>query len=368
MRSTELNKCLCCASDNLRTILDLGNQSPANNYNVKDKFPLRLNVCLDCSNAQLSHSVDPDILFKDYPYMSGVSQTMLSYYEEFAANLYDGFNKGASVYEIACNDGAQLDAFKKYGFETFGIDPAQNLHKATQKKGHKVTCGYFPEDAPSQTFDVVVAQNVLAHTPDPLNLLLGCKKIMHKDSLLFIQTSQANMIENHQFDTIYHEHISFFNKRSFNKLFSRADLQVVEHRFIPHIHGGSDLYVLKKMPDISILDYSDFQNRSYKFAEEFREVCKDKNIIIYGAAAKMINLMRFTGIKPIYFIDDTPTKQGKDVDNVRVMTSDLLSNSKFNGYHIIPVWNFYDEIKAKVEKQYPGKFKFIKYIPDIIIE
>lgn len=363
MRSTELNKCLCCASENLRTILDLGNQSPANNYNVKDKFPLRLNVCLDCSNAQLSHSVDPEILFKDYPYMSGVSQTMLSYYEDFVKGI-----KGKTVYEIACNDGAQLDAFKKAGFQTFGIDPAQNLHKATQKKGHKVTCGYFPEDAPSQQFDVVVAQNVLAHTPDPLNLLLGCKKIMHKDSLLFIQTSQANMIENHQFDTIYHEHISFFNKRSFNKLFSRADLQVVEHRFIPHIHGGSDLFILKKMPEISILDYSDFQNRSYKFAEELRDKLKGKNVIIYGAAAKMINLLRFTGIKVDAFIDDTPTKKGKTIDGIAIMEYESLEDLDDINYHIIPVWNFYDEIKAKVEKQYPGKFKFIKYIPEIIIE
>jgi len=294
--------------------------------------------------------------------MSGVSKTMLEYYNDFVKGI-----KGKSVFEIACNDGAQLDAFKKVGFETYGIDPAQNLHKATVKKGHKVTCGYFPEDAPTQQFDVVVAQNVLAHNPDPFNFLLGCKKIMHKSSLLFIQTSQANMIENHQFDTIYHEHISFFNKRSFNKLFSRADLQVVEHRFIPHIHGGSDLFVLKKMPEISILDYSDFQNRSYKFANEFKNECKGKDIVIYGAAAKMINLVRFTGIKPVCFIDDTPTKIGKEVDHIPIMPLSVL-NELLDGTHIIPVWNFYDEIKEKVEKQYPKKFKFIKYIPEITIE
>jgi len=358
----ELNKCLCCDSDNLRTILDLGNQSPANNYNVKEKFPLRLNVCLSCSNAQLSHAVDPDILFRDYPYMSGVSKTMLEYYDKFAKGI-----QGKTVYEIACNDGAQLDAFKKYGFQTFGIDPAQNLHKATLKKGHKVTCGYFPEDAPDRTFDVIVAQNVLAHTATPYEFLLGCKKIMHKDSILMVQTSQAKMIENHQFDTIYHEHISFFNSRSMSKLLSRVDMVMMGHEFIKDIHGGSDLFILKKMPEISILDYSDFSNRSYKFANEFKEALKGKGVVIYGAAAKIVNLIRFTGIRVHAIIDDTPTKQGKEIDGIPILPSSELKDF-MNGTYILPVWNFYNEIKDKVEENHKGKFKFIKYIPEIEIE
>ena len=88
----KLYACLCCESFNLRTILDLGTQSPANNYNVTEKFPLQLNICLDCSHAQLSHSVNPSILFKDYPYMSGVSKTMLRYYESFAKRVVEKYN------------------------------------------------------------------------------------------------------------------------------------------------------------------------------------------------------------------------------------------------------------------------------------
>jgi SAM-dependent methyltransferase len=366
----ELNNCLCCDSQNLRTILDLGNQSPANNYNVKDKFPLRLNVCLECSHAQLSHSVNPDILFRDYPYMSGVSKTMLEYYQRFARNInnYAFVRKEVkNVFEIACNDGAQLDALKEFGFETYGIDPAENLHKDTLLKGHVVTCGYFPQDAPDRTFDLIIAQNVIAHNSNPYEFLMGCKKIMNEDSILVIQTSQARMIENHQFDTIYHEHISFFNKRSFSKLFNRCDLDVVEHEFIEGIHGGSDVYYLKKMPEISILDYSDFQNRCYKFAYEFRhkvdELKKSNTIICYGAAAKMINLIRFTGIKPDYIMDDTPTKIGNFIEGIYVNRGEALK--ELAGGYIIPVWNFADEIKNKVESQYPGKFKFLKYIPII---
>jgi 2-polyprenyl-3-methyl-5-hydroxy-6-metoxy-1,4-benzoquinol methylase len=369
MNCKELNKCLCCTSDNLRTILDLGTQSPANNYNVKERYPLKLNVCLDCSHAQLSHSVDPDILFKDYPYMSGVSSTMRDYYRAFAETTKEAFPESKSVYEIACNDGAQLDEFKKLGFDTFGIDPAENLHEQSTAKGHQITCGYFPQDAPERTFDIVVAQNVVAHNPDPYGFLIGCKSIMHKDSILILQTSQAKMLDNHQADTIYHEHISFFNKRSFSKLFNRCDLMILEHKFIAEIHGGSDLYILKKMPEISILDYSDFSNRCYRFSDDFRKKVNDlqktSQVICYGAAAKMINLIRFTGIEPDAIIDDTPTKQGKLIDGKYPICPSSDLEVALRGSVIIPVWNFYDEIKQKVESKYPGKFKYLQYTPNI---
>lgn len=372
----EITNCLCCNNYNLRTILDLGKQSPANNYNVTEVFPLRLNVCLNCSHAQLSHAVNPEILFKDYPYMSGVSQTMKEYYKQFAISIRDihGYipsqNTSISVYDIACNDGSQLDAFKELGYETHGIDPAKNLIEATRKKGHEIECGFFPTQS-EKTYDIIIAQNVLAHNDNPIAFLQGCRKIMNEKSLLVIQTSQSNMIKNHQFDTIYHEHISFFNKRSFNHLFNRCDLEIKKHSFIPNIHGGSDLYVLTKMPEISILDYSDFSNRSYKFAQQFKQeiekIQKINKIVCFGAAAKMVNLIRFTGINPNYIIDETPTKIGKRINNSVIWDIGLL-NQLPNNTHIIPVWNFYDEIKTKIEKLFPNKFKFIKYIPEIIIE
>lgn len=371
----ELNSCLCCTGENLRTILDLGAQSPANNYNVKEKFPLRLNVCLDCSHAQLSHSVNPDILFKDYPYMSGVSQTMKEYYEWFVHEI-KARSRGKNVLEIACNDGSQLDAFKKYGFNTYGVEPAKNIADIAAKN-HVIFNKYFEDfEWNADGFDILIAQNVLAHVPDPYYFLQKAKKVMHRDSILCIQTSQAKMLENYQFDTIYHEHISFFNKRSFSQLINRAGFEIIEHQFLPEIHGGSDLYILKKLPEISIQDYSDFQNRSYKFAAEFREKVEEiqktgSKVICYGAAAKMVNLIRFTGIKPNYLIDDTPTKLGKTICDITCAESaEVLpyASNRNREAHIIPVWNFYGEIKSKVEKQYPGKFKFIKYIPEIVIE
>jgi len=356
----KLSRCLCCNSNHLRIIFDLGKQSPANNYSIRKKFPLRLNVCFNCSHAQLSHSVNPDILFRKYPYMSGTSQTMLSYYESFA----NKFTGKKTVYDIACNDGAQLDAFKANGFETYGIDPAENLIAKTKENGHHVECGYFPNDKATK-YDIVIAQNVLAHNDNPLKFLLGCEKIMHSESILCIQTSQANMIKKHQFDAIYHEHISFFNKRSIGVLFSKSGLEITSYEFLPDIHGGSDLFFLKKYPAISLIDYSHFSNESYKFSEKFRlnveNIQKKNKVICYGAAAKMINLIRFSGIKPDYIIDDTPTKHHAIIEGLKVENIGHLAGIE-KGSYIIPVWNFYAEIKEKVESIYPNKFKYIEYM------
>ena len=369
----ELLNCVCCNSTNLRLILDLGNQSPANNYNVTEKFPLRLNVCLDCSHSQLSHAVSPDILFKDYPYMSGVSKTMLAYYERFAEKISQHIILGesGSVLDIACNDGSQLDAFQKLGYLTFGIDPAENMVEIAKSKGHTVYQGYFHDHV--GLFDILIAQNILAHVSDPYKFLQDASKQMKDDSILVIQTSQADMIKNHQFDTIYHEHISFFNKRSFSKLFNRVDLEVVDYWFEPDIHGGSDVYVLKKMPQISIQDYSDFSNRCYKFAKEFREqieeIQKTGVVGCYGAAAKMINLIRFTGIKPDFLIDDTPSKIGKTICGIRVMSfKERKRISDSRPEYIIPVWNMHKEIIKKCEDERKNYYRYINYIPEITIE
>ena len=250
---TVLEKCLCCDGDNLRTMFDLGKQPLANTYTKlikrNEKYPLALNVCHDCFHLQLSVSVYPEILFKDYVYLSGMSEEMKSYYKWFV--LYTAkYNENAkTVYEIACNDGCQLDAFKDFGFQTFGIDPAENLHRITLEKYHNVTCSFFPPKqigASNECFyDIVVAQNVFAHVPNPYEFLLGCEKIMHDKSFLFIQTSQADMVKNSQFDTIYHEHISFFNTKSMNILVERAGLKLIDVEKVS-VHGTSYIFTITK--------------------------------------------------------------------------------------------------------------------------
>ena len=152
----ELTKCLCCDGDNLKQVLDLKEQPLANSYlrnnlEREELFPLGLNYCNDCTHIQLTHAVNPDLLFKNYLYVSGTTKTLKQYFDDFVslveANIEPTHEvKSLSVLDIACNDGTQLDSFKNCGYETYGIDPAENLY-ALSSKNHKVVCDYLSEDS-----------------------------------------------------------------------------------------------------------------------------------------------------------------------------------------------------------------------------
>jgi len=221
----ELDSCLCCGSDKLKLTLDFNEQPMANSF-IDDPddpeltFPLRLNLCEDCTHLQLSHAVNPDLLFKHYLYVSGTSKTLKEYFDWFVTYAESFFvDKPTTVLDIACNDGTQLDSFKAKGFKTYGVDPAENLYELSSKN-HEVICDYFTDahvdTLKAKNIDIINAQNVFAHNSYPVKFLQQCRDIMHDDSLLFVQTSQANMVMNNEFDTIYHEHLSFFNANSTN--------------------------------------------------------------------------------------------------------------------------------------------------------
>ncbi len=226
---TVLDSCLACASAGLTKLLDLNTQPLANSYHQigesLPEFPLGVNLCTRCFHVQQFVAVNPDLMFKDYLYVSGTSTTLLEYFDWFAKRLDEkygaGFGVQKSVLDIACNDGTQLAAFKKYGWDIYGVDPAENLLERSRAVGGTIVCDYWnleTAQAMGKKFDVLVAQNVFAHVGDPFGFLEACKKAMHEGSKLHIQTSQADMFAHGQFDTIYHEHISFFSARSMRTL------------------------------------------------------------------------------------------------------------------------------------------------------
>jgi len=177
----ELNECLCCGSERLKLVLDLNEQPLANSFKKTAEeeepyFPLRLNICEECTHLQLSHAVDPDLLFKNYLYVSGTSQTLRDYFDWFAKLTQEYFAEPpTTVLDIACNDGSQLNSFKALGLKTYGIDPAENLHVLSSKE-HEVVCDYFKEKYvyhyKNKKLDIITAQNVFAHNDYPLDFLL----------------------------------------------------------------------------------------------------------------------------------------------------------------------------------------------------
>ena len=398
----ELNECLCCGSERLKLILDLNEQPLANSFKQVEKapepqFPLKLNLCTECTHLQLSHAVNPDLLFKNYLYVSGTTKTLRDYFEWFADYTLDKFGAEAkTVLEIACNDGTQLDVYKNRGLKTYGIDPAENLHKLSAVN-HDVVCDYLTEKYEyhfkNKNVDIISAQNVLAHNSYPLEFLKICSNIMNDKTLLFVQTSQADMIKNNEFDTVYHEHISFFNVHSMSALAKRAGLNLIDIEKTP-IHGNSYIFVFSKLAksapaidaalaaevDLGLQD----MNTYLAYADRCSTIVEDLNATIkhyrglgyvvagYGAAAKGNTLLNFGNVYLDFIIDDNPLKQGLYTPgtDIPVVGIEMLDECEDLSVAFIPLaWNFFTEIKSRIkQKRNKEGDAFIKYFPVISID
>jgi len=398
----QLTECLCCGSERLKLVLDLNEQPLANSFKKTAEedelyFPLHLNICEDCTHLQLSHAVNPDLLFKNYLYVSGTSQTLRNYFDWFAKRTLEYFEvEPKSVLDIACNDGSQLNSFKTLGLKTYGIDPAENLH-VLSNANHEVVCDYFKEKYvyhyKMKNIDIITAQNVFAHNSYPLEFLQQCKEIMSDSTRLFIQTSQADMIKNNEFDTIYHEHLSFFNSNSMTALAERAGLYIIDITKTP-IHGNSYVFVLSKVPGArksvqSQLDqereqglqdmntYLAYADRCYTIVEDLNETIQHYRglgyvIAGYGAAAKGMTLINFGDVNLDFVIDDNPLKQGLFCpgSNIPVVGIDMLDECQDVKVAFVPLaWNFFTEIRSKIKtKRDQEGDVFIRYFPTIKVE
>ena len=395
-----LPTCLCCGSNNLELVFDLGKQPLANSFKAtateaEESYPLAVQVCKNCWHMQLTHAVDPNIIFKNYLYVSGTSRTMLEYFDWFARFAQEympfGYPTG-SVLEIGCNDGSQLNYFKAMGYETWGIDPAENIYP-TSSKNHNVICDFLNNSSIQKvrpdTFDIIYAQNVFAHNDNPLKFLQLLKRKMNDYTLLFIQNSQCDMIVNGEFDTIYHEHRSFYTHSSMVALAERAGLNIVD--FVKGtIHGGSGIYVLsagkekparlKNLIDLekaaglhNIKTYHKWANNSQYIVNDlvasvnWQSKNQNRLVVGYGAPAKGMTLLNYAQIDLDFIIDDAPLKQGKFSPgrNIPIVPIEELEKYKHREICFVPLaWNFYDEIVGRIRRvrDFPGD-KFIRYFP-----
>ena len=395
-----LDRCLCCDSTDIEILLDLNNQPLANSYHkedeVLDEYPLGVNICNNCYHIQLTHVVNPDLLFKDYLYVSGTTKTLHDNMKWFVDYVLETtpWGKGNSVLDIACNDGTQLNYFKDKGFKTYGIDPAENLHKLSSKN-HTVICDYFNVDKFDRQFDVITAQNVFAHNSNPREFLEHCGELMHEESVLYIQTSQAEMILNNQFDTIYHEHVSFFNINSMNELVKRTNLTLTDVIKTP-VHGISYLFrftksafegrrkvfneieVERQRGLLSKKTYDEYTKNIMNLVSEFTELVQNSKregfkLVGYGAAAKGMTFLNFADVELDVIIDDNELKQELYTPGTNIL---IKSNEHLKTYLdtdkilFIPLaWNFYDEIRDRILKTRENKNDwFLRYFPKVKLE
>lgn len=397
---SSINTCIACGSSDLRFVFDLGWQPLANSYKLRAddpelKFPLAINSCNECRHVQLTHQVNPNLLFRDYSYISGVSRTTLKFFDWFAQMSMEFFlqEKPKSILDIGCNDGSQLNSYADLGLETFGVDPAETLIGISSAR-HQVVCDFFREGQFARQFDIVTVQNAFAHNNDQLQLLQNIKPLLKPTSVLFAVTSHAHMLQNGEFDTIYHEHLSFYNITSMQRLCERAGLCLTDVKMYP-IHGGSYIFVIQlqnsqphKVQTLveqerqaglyndSMLD--NFRSRSIQNVEKVRNFlkqCVQQNIPIvgYGAPAKSSVFLNYSGLRPQFVIEDTPLKQGKFTPGASIPILAPAAMSQLQ-YHeqvcwLILAWNFYDEIKEKIRALRPNQSDiFVRYLPEFFIE
>ena len=395
-------ECLACGTSDLRSILDLGKQPLANNYHngeTQDEYPLNLNLCQSCYHLQLSHTVNPDLMFKNYLYVSGTAKTLRDYFDYFASKTLEYLPNATKILDIACNDGTQLDSYLKLGLQTYGIDPAENLYEDSKLRGHNIICDYFNSDTShkfeGKTFDVITAQNVFAHTSYTVDFLNTCKEVMGDDSLLFIQTSQANMVRNNEFDTIYHEHLSFFSSNSMKSLVERCGMTLYDI-FKTDIHGTSYVFVIsksKKEPKdgvsknlleekelgmTNVLTYPEYALKCYQstfnLKKKLEEMKNEGYILVgYGAAAKGNTLLNFGKISLDFIIDDNPLKQNLLTPgmNIPIFGPEKINQISENDKVVfVPLaWNFYSEIRNRItERRKNNNDFFVRYFPTLVLE
>jgi len=376
---------VCKKSEHMAVLCDFGKQPNANHYlSNPDKelqeYPLRLDLCRNCYHTQLSYTIPPDEVFSNYIYLSGTSNTMRDFFRDFADRSIDESgvkDRAGTVLEIACNDGSLLDWYKERGWRTFGYDPAQNIHAISSAKGHDVTVGFWgPDPVPEYPpLDIIVAQNVCAHVPDPVAFLAKCREVMNDQTVLYIQTSQSEMIERGQYDTAYHEHLSFFTVRSMEIAGRMAGLCLDGVEKTP-VHGSSYIFRFKLQSTTDITQNAIYQYEKetglyddllyYIYVEKVNELAswlnmwqkkmieKGVKLVGYGAAAKGMTVLNSlqTPMNLAYIADDSKFKQGYYATNqkYRIVAPNKLGESAEPLALYVLAWNFIDEIKERVSR------------------
>jgi nucleoside-diphosphate-sugar epimerase/2-polyprenyl-3-methyl-5-hydroxy-6-metoxy-1,4-benzoquinol methylase len=396
-------KCLICRNAKIESVLNLGHQPLANNFiDVSEKvpsYPLEVYRCMHCTHTQLSYIVDRESLFRNYIYESGTSQTLRDDFKRIAETYTRRVTKvNPIVLELACNDGYQLDEFKALGWKTYGVDPARNQVQKAVAKGHTIDCKFWGTE-PSTIVDgidvdLIIAENVVAHVTNPVGFIQTCANVMSDKTLLVLQTSQAHMYANNEFDTIYHEHISFFTVKSMMHAAKNAGCTLV-HVYKTPIHGVSYVFEIKKgvfpTPDTLMLQdevrlglyTDDFYTKYTSSIHSLKSKCLDVlktysesgyHILGFGAAAKGNVFLNYifdsspNPLAPEFIIDDSVLKQGKFTPGTQIQ---VVGSAKLEEYAekkvviVILAWNFADEIIKRISNRLPpgANYECVQFFP-----
>lgn len=393
-------------------ILDLGEQPPSDAFveNIKSisqeiKFPLRLGLCNDCFFVQLLDIVDKELLFKHYPYMTSASKPIVEHFKKYANEIYNDYlisKNEPTVLEIASNDGSMLLEFKKLGTKVIGIEPAENIAKIANESGILTKNSFFSsalakEISKTENISVVVANNVVAHVGDLHDFMEGIKILIKENGIFVFEVPYLNdLLQKLEFDTIYHEHLSYFALSPIINLVHQFGLEVFDIKK-QSVHGGTIRVFITKKGNIlqknSVQKFLDEEHQygldkilTYeKFAQNVIDLKSDliesivklkkekKSLIGYGASAKGTVLLNYCNIDHTildFIVDTTPLKQGKLTPgtHIPILSPNAMESKGDGDLVLLLIWNYKDAIleKEKLFRSRGGKFLIPIPKPEIL--
>ena len=393
-------------------LIDLGKAPPSNNYISSDDinspenyYPLKVMVCNNCWLVQTQDFNDADELFTDeYAYFSSTSKSFLEHAKNYTTEIinYLKLNEESFVVELASNDGYLLQNFLQKKIPCLGIEPTKSTAKVSRKKGIETLEDFFGTElglklSKIRKADLIIGNNVYAHVPDINDFTGGIKKLLSPDGTVTLEFPHLlELVQNNQFDTIYHEHYSYLSLYSVSKIFKHSGLKIYKVDKLA-THGGSLRIYGCHADDIRVIDesyknlineelelgindmtfYKNFKIRAEEIKNEylsFLHDCKNKGLFVcaYGAAAKGNTLLNYCGVKNdlISFVcDAAEAKQNKFLpgSKIPILHPAVLQEHQKIDYVLIFPWNIAEEVISQLDFLKKKGTKFVQAIPKLTI-
>jgi len=406
--------CRFCGSEDLVKILDFNNVPLAGGFlkeaqfRNEEYFPLDLNFCNRCSLVQVSNEISPEVLFKNYFYFSSSIQTLVTHLNEFAEEINEKFLKSRnnpSVFEIGCNDGVLLKPFADRGVKAVGMDPATNVVDSIDSNDITVINDFFGEKTAGEVhgkygcFDAICSSYSFAHIPDMIDVMKGVKLLLKDDGVFVFEVYYlGTLIDEMQYDMIYHEHLSYYSLKALTYFFKEFGMEIFDTKFTPGVRSGAVRFYARNVGGRSeevsenVIKMRDYENKKgfdkaetfLGYAEKVNHTKKQllkvldelkadgKTIIGYGASGRGTTIMNYCGINRNYLdyvVDDAPSKHGffTPGTHVPIHPWEHTKETKLPDYALLFAWSFINEVKAKRAEYLKQGGKFIVPLPEVTI-